>query len=46
MCILKIANLNFSYDKEKYGLKDINLDFKEGKAYGIFGKSGAGRRQL
>ena len=46
MCILKIENLNFSYDKEKYVLKDINLDFKEGKAYGIFGKSGAGKTTL
>ena len=46
MCILKIENLNFSYDKEKYVLKDINLDFKEGKEYGIFGKSGAGKTTL
>ena len=27
MCILKIENLNFSYDKEKYVLKDINIDY-------------------
>lgn len=43
MCILKIKDLNFTYDKEKYVLKDINLEFKQGKVYGIFGKSGAGK---
>ena len=46
MCILKIEDLNFTYDKEKYVLKDINLDFKLGKVYGIFGKSGAGKTTL
>lgn len=46
MDILKIENLNFTYDQEKYVLKDINLVFKTGETYGIFGKSGAGKSTL
>ena len=46
MSILKIENINFTYDNEKYVLQDINLDFNINKTYGIFGKSGAGKTTL
>lgn len=44
--ILKVDNLSFTYDKEKFVLKDVNMDFKLGVCYGIFGKSGAGKSTL
>ena len=31
MSILKIDNLSFTYDKEKFVLKDINMEFDKGK---------------
>lgn len=43
MDILEIKNLSFTYDGSKYVLKDINTSFKQGKLYGIYGKSGAGK---
>lgn len=43
MELLKAEKVGFTYDKEKYVLKDISLSFEKGKAYGIFGKSGAGK---
>lgn len=46
MELLKVENVGFSYDKEKFVLKDIDLSFEEGKVYGIFGKSGAGKTTL
>ncbi len=44
--ILRVENLSFTYDKEKFVLKDINMEFKKGIAYGIFGRSGAGKSTL
>lgn len=44
--ILKIENLSFSYDNERFVLQDINIDFQKGTFYGIFGKSGAGKSTL
>lgn len=46
MSILKIDNLSFTYDKEKFVLKDINMEFDKGKVYGIFGRSGAGKSTI
>ncbi len=46
MKILEIKNLNFSYDKKKDVLKNINIDFENGILYGIYGKSGAGKSTL
>lgn len=46
MKILELKNVNFTYDKTKYVLKDINISFETGKTYGIFGKSGAGKSTL
>lgn len=44
--ILKTENLSFTYDKQSFVLKDINLSFDSGLVYGIFGKSGAGKSTL
>src|SRR5574344_327631 len=44
--ILKVDNLSFTYHKEKFVLKDINMEFYKGKCYGIFGRSGAGKSTL
>lgn len=46
MTILKIKDLDFSYDGKKQVLKDINIDFERNKMYGIYGKSGAGKSTL
>lgn len=43
MCILKICDGSFSYDRKKLILNNINVSFKRGVCYGIFGKSGAGK---
>ena len=44
--ILKLENVNFTYDNQKYVLENINLDFDKGKLYGVFGRSGAGKTTL
>lgn len=44
--ILMLKNVNFSYDGEKYVLKNLNMEFVPGKVYGVFGKSGAGKTTL
>lgn len=44
--ILKVEDLSFTYDKEKFVLKDINMEFNKGIVYGIFGRSGAGKSTL
>lgn len=46
MELLKVEKVGFTYDQEKYVLKDISLSFQKGKVYGIFGKSGAGKTTL
>lgn len=46
MHLLETKELGFTYDKEKYVLKDIDLTFEKGKTYGIFGQSGAGKTTL
>ncbi len=46
MKILETNKLNFTYDGNKYVLKDINMSFETGKIYGIFGRSGAGKSTL
>ena len=46
MSILKVEDLSFSYDNNKLVLKNIDMDFSEGKVYGVFGKSGAGKTTL
>ena len=44
--ILKVEYLSFTYNKEKFVLKDINMTFDKGIVYGIFGRSGAGKSTL
>lgn len=44
--ILKIENLNFSYDGITQNLKDINIDIKAGEMVSIVGKNGAGKSTL
>lgn len=46
MSIIKVDDVSFSYDNEKYILKNINMEFEQGKVYGVFGKSGAGKTTL
>ena len=47
MSILKIKNVSYSYEnrKEKV-LRNLNVEFEEGKFYAIVGKSGAGKSTL
>lgn len=44
--ILEVKNLDFTYDGDKFVLKDINMQFNKGMLYGIYGKSGAGKSTL
>ena len=46
MSIIKIKDLYFTYDNEKYVLQDLNMEFDKGTVYGVFGKSGAGKSTL
>ena len=47
MGILSLKNISYSYNKsyEKI-LKDISIEFEEGKFYAIIGKSGSGKSTL
>ncbi len=45
MSVLTLKNICFSYGKTPV-LKDISLDFEEGKMYCIVGRSGAGKTTL
>ena len=44
--ILKLENINFSYDGIRKNLKNINIDIKEGEMVSIVGKNGAGKSTL
>lgn len=46
MGLLRIENLNYSYRKGDYVLKDVNLEFNKGSMYAITGKSGSGKTTL
>ena len=43
--IIECKNLEKRF-KEKYGVKNINLDIEEGKLYGVLGRNGAGKTTL
>ena len=40
---IKLSNLNFSYNKEKSVIKNLNLEIKKNSFTGIIGKSGTGK---
>ncbi len=46
MSIFKLENVEYSYDKRRYVIKDCNYKFEKGKVYAIVGKSGAGKTTL
>lgn len=47
MSLLKLDNISYRYDGSSTDvLKDLNLEFDEGKVYAIVGKSGAGKTTL
>ena len=47
MSILKIKNVSYSYENKKEKvLRNLNVEFEEGKFYAIVGKSGAGKSTL
>ena len=46
MSILSIRNLSFAYDRRTPVIRDLSLDFEEGKSYAIVGRSGAGKTTL
>ena len=46
MCVLKLNDVNYSYDKRKFVIKNMCYDFEGGVVYAIVGKSGAGKTTL
>ncbi len=42
---IKLSNIN-KYYEEVHALKDVNLEFKKGKVYGLIGRNGAGKTTL
>lgn len=43
---IRFKNVNFSYEKDRAALTDINLEIKENEKIGIIGYSGAGKTTL
>ena len=46
MSIMKICNVNYSYDGNRTVLKNISAEFEVGKIYAILGPSGCGKTTL
>lgn len=46
MCIMKVCNVQYSYDGNKKVLKDISAEFEAEKIYAILGPSGCGKTTL
>lgn len=44
--MISIKNLDIWYEKDKYVIKDLNLELKEGTIYGLLGVNGAGKSSL
>lgn len=44
--ILQLQHINFGFTPEKQILKDLTLDFEEGKIYALMGSNGAGKTTL
>ncbi|MBR2264337.1 MAG: ATP-binding cassette domain-containing protein [Firmicutes bacterium] len=45
-CDVDISHVNFSYDKERQILKDINFDLESGHSIAIVGPSGSGKSTI
>lgn len=43
---IRFEHVNFSYEEGKHVLKDVNLEFEEGKSYAVVGGSGSGKSTL
>ena len=46
MSMLSIRNLSFAYDRHHPVIRNLSLDFEQGKSYAIVGRSGAGKTTL
>lgn len=46
MCIMKVCNVQYSYDGNKKVLKNISAEFEAEKIYAILGPSGCGKTTL
>ena len=46
MSVLSIRNLSFAYDRRTPVIRDLSLEFEQGKSYAIIGRSGAGKTTL
>jgi len=46
MSVLELKDVQYSYDKKKKVLKDINISMEKGKVYAILGPSGCGKTTL
>lgn len=46
MYIMKVCNVKYSYDGSKTVLKNISVEFEEGKIYAILGPSGCGKTTM
>ena len=44
--MIKINQLSFGYSKNKLLYQNLDLEFKPGRIYGLFGKNGAGKSTL
>ena len=44
--MLKLENVSFSYQKGKYLIKNLNLEFNPGEITMIIGKNGSGKTTL
>jgi len=44
--VLRLDNINFSYDRKRRTLKDINLTLREGEMVSLIGRNGAGKSTL
>ena len=41
--MIKVKNLNFSYESSEYVIKNLNFEIKRGEIFGFLGPSGAGK---